>query len=85
MADSKAKQPVASPGPRIQMGVLKSSGSKLYLVSTFSQAYKNLEASTIPSLKSSYLEVLLMASCEIPIKLPAASAPMPSFCHDCGR
>ena len=85
MALSNAKQPVASPGPRIQIGVLKSSGSMLYLVSTFSQAYKNFEASTMPSLKSSYLDVLLIASCDIPIKLPAASAPMPTFCHDCGR
>ena len=67
------------------MGVLKSSGSTWYLVSTFSQAYKNLETSTIPSLKSSYLEVLLMASWVMPIKLPAASAPNPIFCQLCGR
>ena len=53
IADSKAKAPVASPGPRIHIGLPLFSGTIRYFVTTLGQAYINLVMLTVPSVKSS--------------------------------
>ena len=61
-ADSNANEPVASPGPRIHVGVLRSSGAILYRVATLGHAYINRDMVTVPSVNSSYVDVCDQAS-----------------------
>ena len=80
MALSSAKHPVASPGPRIHVGVLTLNGYTLYRVFTLGEAYNSFATFTEPSVNSSYIEVIESASWVMPISFPSAAAPNPIFC-----
>ncbi len=80
IADSSAKVPDDSPGPRLNVGVPTLSFTRRCVVSTFATSYSIRVCRVDDSIQFSNVDVLDATSCRMAVILPSRVAPIAICC-----